>query len=171
MATAELTRLPDNEIAITGKDAEQLLKLLDMLDDLDDHSNFLDAGEYTDLQDETNGRFGGVGIELGLVDDYFTVIAPLDDTPASRAGRGFCACRGRRGAGHCRLHRGGNRLFATGFGDSARIEEQHVLAAQIGGVRAVDRNGGAEHRLANRSRPRNNDRAARNGDGVPADAR
>jgi len=57
-----------------------------MLDNLDDHSNYLDSREYDNLQEETNGRFGGVGIELGLVDDYFTVIAPLDDTPASRGG-------------------------------------------------------------------------------------
>ena len=57
-----------------------------MLDELDDHSNYLDAGDYADLQDETNGRFGGVGVELGLVDEYFTVIAPLDDTPAANAG-------------------------------------------------------------------------------------
>ena len=57
-----------------------------MLDDLDDHSNYLDSRDYEDLQEETNGRFGGVGVELGLVDEYFTVIAPLDDTPASRAG-------------------------------------------------------------------------------------
>ncbi len=57
-----------------------------MLDELDDHSNYLDARDYADLQDETNGRFGGVGVELGLVDEYFTVIAPLDDTPAAGAG-------------------------------------------------------------------------------------
>ena len=57
-----------------------------MLDELDDHSNYLDAGDYADLQDETNGRFGGVGVELGLVDEFFTVIAPLDDTPAANAG-------------------------------------------------------------------------------------
>jgi len=57
-----------------------------MLDELDDHSNYLDEGDYADLQDETNGRFGGVGVELGLVDEYFTVIAPLDDTPAANAG-------------------------------------------------------------------------------------
>ena len=57
-----------------------------MLDELDDHSNYLDKGDYADLQDETNGRFGGVGVELGLVDQYFTVIAPLDDTPAADAG-------------------------------------------------------------------------------------
>ena len=57
-----------------------------MLDELDDHSNYLDQRDYADLQDETNGRFGGVGVELGLVDEYFTVIAPLDDTPAANAG-------------------------------------------------------------------------------------
>lgn len=57
-----------------------------MLGDLDDHSNYLDERDYADLQDETNGHFGGVGVELGLVDEYFTVIAPLDDTPAAAAG-------------------------------------------------------------------------------------
>jgi carboxyl-terminal processing protease len=57
-----------------------------MLDRLDDHSDFLDSTEYGSLQDETRGHFGGVGIELGLVDGYFTVITPLDDTPADRAG-------------------------------------------------------------------------------------
>lgn len=57
-----------------------------MLDDLDGHSNYLDEHDYQELQAETDGHFGGIGIELGLVDDYFTVIAPLDDTPASRAG-------------------------------------------------------------------------------------
>ena len=57
-----------------------------MLDGLDPHSNYLDPSEYDHLQEETNGRFGGIGVELGLVDDFFTVIAPIDDTPASRAG-------------------------------------------------------------------------------------
>ena len=57
-----------------------------MLDHLDDHSNYLDATELHELQEETSGRFGGIGIELGLVDDLFTVISPLDGTPASLAG-------------------------------------------------------------------------------------
>lgn len=57
-----------------------------MLDNLDAHSNYLDPDDYSNLQAETSGQFGGVGIELGLVDDFFTVIAPLDDTPASAAG-------------------------------------------------------------------------------------
>ncbi len=57
-----------------------------MLHDLDPHSNYLDTRDYEALQAETDGRFGGIGVELGLVDGYFTVISPLDDTPASRAG-------------------------------------------------------------------------------------
>ena len=57
-----------------------------MLGNLDAHSNYLDVNAYDDLQEETNGRFGGVGVELGLLDDFFTVISPIDETPASRAG-------------------------------------------------------------------------------------
>ena len=57
-----------------------------MLDDLDGHSNYLDQHDYHELQAETDGRFGGIGVELGLVDEFFTVITPLDDTPAARAG-------------------------------------------------------------------------------------
>ncbi len=57
-----------------------------MLDGLDDHSNFLDSTAFDELQAQTRGHFGGIGIELGLVDGYFTVVAPLDDTPAARAG-------------------------------------------------------------------------------------
>lgn len=57
-----------------------------MLGELDDHSLFLDSGDYRDLQAETSGHFGGIGIELGLDDGYFTVIAPIDGTPAERAG-------------------------------------------------------------------------------------
>jgi carboxyl-terminal processing protease len=57
-----------------------------MLHDLDSHSDFLNINDYRDLQAETTGQFGGIGIELGLVDDDFTVIAPLDGTPASNAG-------------------------------------------------------------------------------------
>ncbi len=57
-----------------------------MLEELDDHSLFLDSAEFHDLQAETTGHFGGIGIEVGLDDDHFTVIAPMDDTPAQRAG-------------------------------------------------------------------------------------
>ena len=57
-----------------------------MLDNLDAHSNYLDVNDYNNLRAETSGQFGGIGIELGLVDDFFTVISPLDGTPANAAG-------------------------------------------------------------------------------------
>ncbi|MFK7915980.1 MAG: S41 family peptidase, partial [Pseudomonadales bacterium] len=67
---------------------EQLLRgaLSGMLRSLDPHSAYLDAAQFDDLQAETTGHFGGVGIELGLIDGYFTIIAPIDNTPAARAG-------------------------------------------------------------------------------------
>lgn len=57
-----------------------------MLDGLDEDSKFLDRDAYERLQADTAGRFGGIGIELGLRDRYFTVIATLDDAPAAGAG-------------------------------------------------------------------------------------
>ncbi|MGI9328037.1 MAG: S41 family peptidase [Pseudomonadales bacterium] len=57
-----------------------------MLQSLDPHSVYLEASEFEDLQAETTGHFGGIGIELGLIDGYFTVISPIDNTPAARAG-------------------------------------------------------------------------------------
>jgi carboxyl-terminal processing protease len=53
---------------------------------LDPHSEFLDADSYQELQDDTEGQFGGVGLMVGLKDGQITVIAPMDDTPGSRAG-------------------------------------------------------------------------------------
>ncbi len=57
-----------------------------MLDGLDDYSKYLDRDAYERLQADTAGRFGGIGIELGLRGGYFTVIESLDDAPAARAG-------------------------------------------------------------------------------------
>ena len=53
---------------------------------LDPHSEFLDADSYQELQDDTQGQFGGVGLMVGMKDGQITVIAPMDDTPGSRAG-------------------------------------------------------------------------------------
>jgi carboxyl-terminal processing protease len=53
---------------------------------LDAHSTFLDPGAYQHLSEQTVGRFGGIGLELGIVDDRLQVIAPIDGTPAERAG-------------------------------------------------------------------------------------
>ena len=57
-----------------------------MLNGLDDHSKFLDPKAYRRLQADTDGAFGGIGIELGLVAGYFTVTAILAETPAAAAG-------------------------------------------------------------------------------------
>ena len=57
-----------------------------MLSGLDPHSAYLDAEQFTELQVGTSGQFGGLGIEVGMEDGFVKVIAPIDDTPAERAG-------------------------------------------------------------------------------------
>lgn len=57
-----------------------------MLRSLDEHSAFLDPQSYVNMQSDTTGRFGGVGIVIGVQDGALTVIAPIEDTPAFRAG-------------------------------------------------------------------------------------
>ncbi len=57
-----------------------------MLTGLDPHSSYLDEDSYKDLQSSTSGEFGGLGIEVGMEDGFVKVIAPIDDTPAFRAG-------------------------------------------------------------------------------------
>ena len=53
---------------------------------LDPHSSFLDPEMYKEMQVETSGSFGGLGIEITLRDDVLTVVAPIEGTPAYRAG-------------------------------------------------------------------------------------
>ncbi|MCJ7547443.1 MAG: S41 family peptidase [Deltaproteobacteria bacterium] len=57
-----------------------------MLSSLDPHSAYLDPDMYHELQVETKGSFGGLGIEIAIKDGILTVIAPIEDTPAYRAG-------------------------------------------------------------------------------------
>jgi len=57
-----------------------------MLKGLDEHSRYLDGDQFSELEAQTSGHFGGVGIEIGLVDGYITVLTPMDNTPADRAG-------------------------------------------------------------------------------------
>jgi carboxyl-terminal processing protease len=57
-----------------------------MLEGLDPHSAYLDEEDYKELQEGTSGEFGGLGIEVGMEDGFIKVIAPIDDTPAQRAG-------------------------------------------------------------------------------------
>lgn len=57
-----------------------------MLSGLDPHSAYLDASSFDDLQSHTTGEFGGLGLEVGMENGFVKVVAPIDDTPAKRAG-------------------------------------------------------------------------------------
>ncbi|MBN1558101.1 MAG: S41 family peptidase [Lentisphaerae bacterium] len=57
-----------------------------MLDALDPHSGFLEPEQYTNIREDTSGRFSGIGIHVGMRDGQLTVIAPIEDTPGFRAG-------------------------------------------------------------------------------------
>ena len=57
-----------------------------MLNTLDPHSAFMPPDNYKEMQVDTKGEFGGLGIQIGIKDDRLTVIAPIEDTPAERAG-------------------------------------------------------------------------------------
>jgi len=57
-----------------------------MLDTLDPHSGYLSPEMYREMKIDTRGEFGGLGIEITLVDGLVTVVAPIEDTPADRAG-------------------------------------------------------------------------------------
>ena len=57
-----------------------------MLNSLDPHSAYLQEEDFSDLQENTSGKFGGRGIEVGMENGLVRVITPIDDTPAQRAG-------------------------------------------------------------------------------------
>lgn len=57
-----------------------------MLTKLDPHSGYLKPRDVSSLRDSTSGSFGGIGIEMDVIDGLIEVIAPIDDSPASRAG-------------------------------------------------------------------------------------
>ncbi len=57
-----------------------------MLNSLDPHSSFMPPEAYKEMQVETKGEFGGLGIQIGMKDGVLTVIAPIEDTPAYKAG-------------------------------------------------------------------------------------
>jgi len=57
-----------------------------LLPELDAHSSYLDKKAYKELKIQTNGEFGGLGIVVGMKNGVLTVISPIDDTPAYKAG-------------------------------------------------------------------------------------
>jgi carboxyl-terminal processing protease len=57
-----------------------------MLASLDPHSSFMSPEIYKEMKVDTRGEFGGLGIEISLRDSLLTIVSPIEDTPASRAG-------------------------------------------------------------------------------------
>jgi carboxyl-terminal processing protease len=57
-----------------------------MLNTLDPHSEFMEPEKYKELQSDTQGAFGGLGIVISMKDNYVTVVAPMEDTPGFKAG-------------------------------------------------------------------------------------
>jgi len=57
-----------------------------MVSSLDPHSSYMDAKNFADMQIQTRGEFGGLGIEVTMEDGLIKVVSPIDDTPAAKAG-------------------------------------------------------------------------------------
>ena len=57
-----------------------------IVSNLDPHSSFMPPDIYREMQVETKGRFGGLGIEITIKDDVLSIVSPIEDTPAFRAG-------------------------------------------------------------------------------------
>lgn len=57
-----------------------------MLSTLDPHSEFMEADKFKELQNDTQGAFGGLGIVVSMKDNFLTVISPMDDSPGFKAG-------------------------------------------------------------------------------------
>jgi carboxyl-terminal processing protease len=69
------------------EDSELIESAIDgMLTSLDPHSSYLSAKDFKDMQVQTSGKFGGLGIEVTMEEGIIKVVSPIDDTPAARAG-------------------------------------------------------------------------------------
>jgi carboxyl-terminal processing protease len=73
---------------VTDIDDEEAIEaaIQGMLASLDPHSSYMDATEYRDMQTQTRGEYGGLGIEVTSEDGVVRVVSPIDGTPAARAG-------------------------------------------------------------------------------------
>lgn len=84
--TDVFSRIKENYVE--SVEDEELLKyaIEGMLNGLDPHSAYLDPEEFKELKIGTQGEFGGLGIEVTMEDGFVKVVAPIDETPAQRAG-------------------------------------------------------------------------------------
>ena len=73
---------------VTAESDQKLLEnaIKGMVSGLDPHSEYMNKKGYRELQESTTGEFGGLGMEIGSEDGLIKIIAPIEDTPAERAG-------------------------------------------------------------------------------------
>lgn len=73
---------------VTPPDEKKLIEaaINGMLSSLDPHSSYMNAQEAADMQTQTKGEFGGIGIEVTMENELVKVITPIDDTPGAKAG-------------------------------------------------------------------------------------
>lgn len=81
-----LNRVQADYVEDVGDEALLESAIRGMLSGLDPHSAYLDPEEYKEITVSTSGKFGGLGIEVQMQDGAVLVVAPIDDTPAARAG-------------------------------------------------------------------------------------
>jgi len=84
--TDVLKRLKENYVEEVESDDLIYGAIKGMLETLDPHSTFLPPDIYKELQVETKGHFGGLGIEITIRDRILTIVSPIEDTPAFKAG-------------------------------------------------------------------------------------
>jgi carboxyl-terminal processing protease len=83
----QILNLIENQYVDETNTSDLVTKALKgLMTNLDAHSAYMDAKSYRDLDVQTKGEFGGLGIVVGMKDGALTVISPIDDTPAAKAG-------------------------------------------------------------------------------------
>lgn len=84
---AEIVAKAQSNYVVEFDESEAIEAAIDgMLASLDPHSSYLDPEDFKDMQAQTQGEYGGLGIEVTAQDGFVKVVAPMDGTPASRAG-------------------------------------------------------------------------------------
>ena len=83
-----LAIIQDKYVDVDKTDPKKLVygALQGMVNTLDPFSQFMPPEEYKEMQTETSGEFGGLGIEIAVKDEHLTVISPIEGTPAEKAG-------------------------------------------------------------------------------------
>lgn len=86
--TTALEQIRRSYVDADKTDYQDLIEgaLRGMLQSLDSHSDFLNPDMFSDMQDDTSGHFGGLGIVISMRNNILTVVAPMENTPGSRAG-------------------------------------------------------------------------------------